>query len=272
MPTFDYEVLPDLSDFASKEAAHVRELAGEYKKQRSRWGECKSEYWQVNGALGEAQERDQKARAQALRASKGDPGKRHEEKTREKLAEVEDEMNVLEVVIADVGRDLSGAITEAKDALIQEARKKREDASRRYTEVHRELREAHDEFKLYDGLVRWAHTPTPYFATASPDMHVLSLPAVLEDNDPEKPSEATEVISSESASGLLRERSVELSRDEIHEILEAREARQRDRQEKGARELAEILTTPHSGMSQRYTLEMPEAESNAESNAESEQE
>src|SRR5215207_2413359 len=154
MPTFGYEVLPDLSDFASKEASKVRKLAGEYQKQRARWGECKSEYWEVTGALGEAQERDQKARAQALRASKEDPGRRHEEKTKERLAEIEDEMGVVEVVIADVGRDLSAAITEAKDALIQEARKKREEASRRYTEVHRELRDAHDTFKLYDGLVK----------------------------------------------------------------------------------------------------------------------
>jgi hypothetical protein len=206
MPTFSYEVLPDLAslDFASKEASRVRKLAGEYQKQRARWGECKREYWQVRESLGEAQERDQKARAQALRAGKEDPGKRHEEKTRERLAEIEDEMNVLEVVIADVGRDLSAAITEAKPALIREARKKREEASGRYTEAHKELRDAHDEFKLYDGLVKWAHTPAPYFAAASPDMHVLSLPAHLKDSDPEKPSEATEVISSESASGLLR--------------------------------------------------------------------
>lgn len=51
---------------------------------------------------------------------------------------------------------------------------------------------------------------------------------------------------------------MELSRDEIQEILEAREAKERASEEKGARELAEILTRPHSGMSRRVTIEMPE--------------
>jgi hypothetical protein len=60
---------------------------------------------------------------------------------------------------------------------------------------------------------------------------------------------------------------MDLSRDEMQDILEAREARQRERDEKGARELAEILSKPHSGMSRRYELGMfgDDAESEAAS-------
>jgi hypothetical protein len=61
---------------------------------------------------------------------------------------------------------------------------------------------------------------------------------------------------------------VDLSREEMQDLIEAREARERERKEKGARELAEILTTPHSGMSQRYELSVFGDESEAESEQE----
>ena len=47
-----------------------------------------------------------------------------------------------------------------------------------------------------------------------------------------------------------------LSREDVEAIIAAREARGRDAKEKGAKQLLEVLNTPHSGMSKKYIFNM----------------
>jgi hypothetical protein len=47
-----------------------------------------------------------------------------------------------------------------------------------------------------------------------------------------------------------------LSSEELGAILEAREQKQHAAEERGAKQLVEILTRPQSGMSRKYTFDM----------------
>jgi hypothetical protein len=49
---------------------------------------------------------------------------------------------------------------------------------------------------------------------------------------------------------------MDLSREEIQAILEAREAKEKDAQTRGAEQLAQLLSTPQSGNSRKFTLTM----------------
>jgi len=107
----------------------------------------------------------------------------------------------MERVVADVETDLSNTITQSKAQIMDEAREKRDEAGERFTQAKRKMRETHDEQRHHAGIVRWAHTTAAHFSAPPPDMHVLSVPDELPLDDPENPAE---VISTETAPGLLR--------------------------------------------------------------------
>ncbi len=55
-----------------------------------------------------------------------------------------------------------------------------------------------------------------------------------------------------------------LDREEMQEILEAREAKRRAAEERGAKQLADILNTPQPSSSRRYTFDMFASEEEGE--------
>ncbi len=54
----------------------------------------------------------------------------------------------------------------------------------------------------------------------------------------------------------MLDRDAPLSREDIEAILLAREVKGRAAEEKGAKQLAEILTRPQSGMSRKFTFDL----------------
>jgi hypothetical protein len=51
-----------------------------------------------------------------------------------------------------------------------------------------------------------------------------------------------------------------VSAEDLQDAIEAREARERKQQEKGAKQLAEILDAPQSGMSKSFTFSLSPSE------------
>ena len=125
----------------------------------------------------------------------------HENETVARIEDLTDKYRVAERVVADVERDLSETITHSKAELMDEARAKREEANEAFTTAKRKMRELHDQQRHHAGVVRWAHTAAAHFSPPPPDMHVLSVPDRLEDEDPEKPPE---VVSAQGAPSVLR--------------------------------------------------------------------
>jgi hypothetical protein len=183
-----YHSLPDLTGYKSRAAKRIFKLSEEHADKTAELGRLGTAVEQARQSLQDARGRDTEARALAARRREKDPGKRHEQKAREHLAEVEDQHQVMERVVADVEADLSRTITESKPELVEEARKKRDEAGGRYTRAHRELREAHDEQRHHAGIARWALLGSAHFSPASPNVHVLSVPDELPADDPEQAS------------------------------------------------------------------------------------
>jgi chromosome segregation ATPase len=184
-----YHSLPDLTGYRSKAAKRLSRLAQEHTEKVRELGALGQEVEEAKQALQDARGRDTEARALAARKGDKDPGKRHEEKARAHLEDLQDKYGVMEGVVADVEADLSSTITESKAELLEEAREKREEAGKRYTRAHRELREAHDEQRHHAGVARWALQGAAHFSGASPNVHVLSVPDTLPADDPEHPPE-----------------------------------------------------------------------------------
>src|SRR5215213_7257319 len=67
MPTFGYQVLPDLSGFESEEARRVRELIGEYEAKKREWFALKREHERVRDGEAAAVAKDEAARAELVR-------------------------------------------------------------------------------------------------------------------------------------------------------------------------------------------------------------
>jgi hypothetical protein len=183
-----YQSLPDLAGYRSRAAKRIHKLSEEHADKTAELGRLGNAVEEARQALQDARGRDTEARALAARAGDEDPGRVHEEKARERLAELEDQHEVMQRVVADVEADLSKTITESKPELIEEARKKRDEAARRYTRAHRELREAHDEQRHHAGVARWAYQGAAHFSGASPNVHVLSVPDTLPADDLEQAS------------------------------------------------------------------------------------
>jgi chromosome segregation ATPase len=196
-----YHSLPDLTGYKSKAARRIAKLTEEHTEKQHELGAVGRGFDEARQDLEDARGRDTEARALAARNGEADPGRVHEEKARAHLEELEDKLRVMERVVQDIERDLSTAITESKVELLREARTKRTEAGKRYTEAHRRLREAHDEQRHHAGVARWALTSSPHFSPPPPNVHVLSVPDELPEDDPEhKP----EVIDSRGAADLLR--------------------------------------------------------------------
>ena len=183
-----FHSLPDLTGYRSRAAKRIFKLSAEHAEKIVELGGLENAVEEARQSLQDARGRDTEARALAARAGDKDPGRVHEEKARERLADLEDQHEVMQRVVADVEADLSRTITESKPELIEEARKKRDEAARRYTRVHRELREAHDEQRHHAGIARWALLGSAHFSPASPNVHVLSVPDELPADDPEQAS------------------------------------------------------------------------------------
>ena len=62
----------------------------------------------------------------------------------------------------------------------------------------------------------------------------------------------------------MLDRDEPLSREDIQAILEAREAKRRNLEEMGAKQLLEVLNAPGSGMSRRFTFNMTGDEDEAD--------
>ncbi len=197
----NYVSLPDLSGYKSKPAKRILKLAEEHAQKMGELSALGRDLDETRTALQDAMSQDTSERALAARGGGTDPGRVHEEKARERLVALEDRYHVMEQVIADVEKDLSETITHSKTQLLEEARTKRDDANRRYTAAKRALREVHDEQRHHAGVARWSLQAGPHFSPPPPDMHVLSVPERLPDEDPEH---LAEVVSTESAPGLLR--------------------------------------------------------------------
>lgn len=180
----NHQVLPDLSGFEAEEVGRVRELIEEHAQKRGEWYAQKKLHEEARASLSEAQGRDQRERAAALRASKKDPGHKHEEKARAEMAEIENRMGVLEVVVlADIERDLSAALTEAKPALMRESKERVERARERFNEGVRAMREAHDAWTVETGLARWCENPSSHVSPGPPVIAVLSVEEIPAEQD-----------------------------------------------------------------------------------------
>jgi chromosome segregation ATPase len=199
----NYHSLPDFSGYESKAAKRIARLAAEHTEKVGELGALGRDLAQARQDLEDAKTRDTEARARAARKGDRDPGRGHEDKARARLEDLQDKVGVMERVVADVERDLCQAITVSKADLLEEARAKREEAGERYTRAHRELREAHDEQRRHAGIARWTQLASGHFSPASPNTHVLSVPDVLDSDDPEE-KRLAEVVSTEGARPLLR--------------------------------------------------------------------
>ncbi len=185
----DFDRLPDLSGFESEEAGKVKELITEHTEKLSEWRSLKVKHESVRSSLNDAVATDKRARAEALRAGKPDPGHKAEEKAKAELAKIVDRMTVLEVVISNVEADLAKALSEAKPALIKEASKARDRAHAQYAQARMALFESHERFLLADGLVKWFESPSPYFSPSPARNEVLNVPGSLKPED--DPNEGT---------------------------------------------------------------------------------
>ncbi len=197
----NYVSLPDLSEYKSKAAKRILKLSEEHAQKMGELSALGRDLDETRTALQDAMSQDTSERALAARGGGTDPGRVHEEKTRENLISLEDRYHVMEQVIADVEKDLSETITHSKTQLMDEARAKRDDANRRYTAAKRALREVHDEQRHHAGVARWSLQAGPHFSPPPPDMHVLSVPERLPDEDPEH---LAEVVSTETAGPILK--------------------------------------------------------------------
>jgi chromosome segregation ATPase len=197
----NYHSLPNLTGYKSKAAKRILKLSEEHAQKMGELSALGRGLDETRTALQDAMSQDTSERALAARGGGTDPGRVHEEKVRERLVTLEDRYHVMEQVIADVEKDLTETITHSKMELLEEARTKRDDANRRYTAAKRALREVHDEQRHHAGVARWSLQAGPHFSPPPPDMHVLSVPERLPDEDPEH---LAEVVSTESAPGLLR--------------------------------------------------------------------
>jgi hypothetical protein len=184
-----YHSLPDLSAYKSKAARRIAKLAEEHIEKQHELGAVGRDYELARADLEDAREQDTKARALAERRSEEDPGRVHEQEARARLEELQDKLRIMERVIADIEADLSRTLTEAKIELLEEARDKRTEAGERYTLAHRELRESHDLQRHHAGVARWALSGSPHFSPPPPNVHVLSVPDMLPEDDPERPPE-----------------------------------------------------------------------------------
>ena len=183
-----FHSLPDLTGYRSRAAKRIFKLSAEHAEKIVELGGLENAVEEARQSLQDARGRDTEARALAARDGDKDPGRVHEEKARERLADLEDQHEVMQRVVTDVEADLSRTITESKPELIEEARKKRDEAGARYTRVHRELREAHDEQRHHAGIARWAYQGAAHFSPAPPNSEVLSVPDALPADDPEQAS------------------------------------------------------------------------------------
>ena len=199
MPT--YHSLPNLEGYRSKAARTILKLAREHTEKQRELSAIGRQLEEARSALPEAIAKDTQARALAARKGEEDPGRVHENETVARIEDLTDKYRVAERVVADVERDLSETITHSKAELMDEARAKREEANEAFTETKRKMRELHDQQRHHAGVVRWAHTAAAHFSPPPPDMHVLSVPDRLEDEDPEKPPE---VVSAQGAPSVLR--------------------------------------------------------------------
>jgi hypothetical protein len=184
-----YQVLPPLEDYKSKGAKKIRQLADELEGKRQDVGRLENEVEAASRDLEEAKGRDVQERALAARKGDKDPGRVHEGRANERLAELRDELTVMRQVEANVEEDLAAAITKHKGEILEEARAKRDEIARTYTEAFRRLRQVHDEQRRHAGVAKWAYAPSSHFSPASPNGHVLSVPDTLPADDPEHPPE-----------------------------------------------------------------------------------
>jgi hypothetical protein len=135
-----YQSLPDLTGYRSKAAKRIFKLAEEHAEKTTELGRLGSDVEEAKRGLQDARNKDTEARALAARRGDKDPGRVHEEKARAHLEDLQDKYGVLERVVADVEADLSRVITESKIELIEEARTKRDEHNRRFTEAKRHMR------------------------------------------------------------------------------------------------------------------------------------
>jgi hypothetical protein len=197
----NYHSLPDLTGYKSKAAKRILKLSEEHGQKMRELGDLGREYEDARQVLSDARAKDTEARALAARGGDKDPGRVHEEKARERLEDLQDRLGVMERVVADVEKDLTETITHSKTQLLEEARTKRDAANERFTEAKHKLRLTHDEQRHHAGGARWALAAGPHFSPPPPDMHVLSVPERLPDEDPEH---LAEVVSTEVAGPILR--------------------------------------------------------------------
>ncbi len=197
----NYVSLPDLSEYKSKAAKRILKLSEEHAQKMGDLSALGRGLDETRTALQDAMSQDTSERALAARGGGTDPGRVHEEKARENLASLEDRYHVMEQVIADVEKDLTETITKSKMELLEEARTKRDAANERFTEAKHKLRQTHDEQRHHAGVARWALAAGAHFSAPPPDMHVLSVPERLPDEDPEH---LAEVVSTEVAGPILR--------------------------------------------------------------------
>jgi len=199
----NYHSLPNLSGYKSKAAKRILKLSEEHAQKMGELSALGRDLDETRAALQDAISQDTSERALAARGGGTDPGRVHEEKVRERLVTLEDRYHVMEQVIADVEKDLSETITHSKTQLLEEARTKRDAANERFTEAKYKLRLTHDEQRHHAGVARWALAAGPHFSPPPPDVHVLSVPERLPDEDPEA-ALADPIVSTESASSMLR--------------------------------------------------------------------
>ena len=176
---------PDLTGYRSRAAKRIFKLSEEHAEKTAELGRLGNAVEEARQSLQDARSRDTEARALAARRGEKDPGRVHEEKARERLAELEDKHTVMQRVVADVEADLSRTITESKPELIEEARELRDKANERYTATKRSMRVEHDLQRRHAGIVRWAYSGAAHFSPAQPNSEVLSVPDSLPADDPE---------------------------------------------------------------------------------------
>jgi hypothetical protein len=175
----DYQKLPDLSEYSSEAAEGVQKLIDEHDAKLAEWRSDRDEYWRLNDALKDAEERDNIAQALAERRGAKIPPNVHADKVRKAMTEVEERIERRARALEFIKEDLTAELTKHKAELSEEARSLKEKEAQTYTELYPTLRAAHDAYHVREGEEKWFLNPTPMCAPSTPHMAMLSLPADL---------------------------------------------------------------------------------------------
>ncbi len=156
----NYKQLPDL-DGLGFDWPELKALVAEHEKLTSEWREGQAAAREAVADLEAAKTKDTEARTEALRKSRKDPGKRHEEKASKEAERVRDYLQLREKAIEAVERDLSNTVLKHRSEWKGEAEKEAGRAAEEMRGALDTFRRTQQRYREVRGLIRWLENLGP---------------------------------------------------------------------------------------------------------------